>query len=109
MTETLFEIPQSRHSDPVTSHEAAEAVAAEGTLAGQCEAVYQALKRRPGATSAELAEDMRVSRFLPARRLPDLEHQGRARRGAKRKCSISTTAKGTPLNCVTWEVTEDHE
>ncbi len=100
--DTLFDYRCSRNTDPDSSHEAADDIRKTGVCAAQCEAVYQAVVKWPGRTSAELAQLMGVSRYLPARRLPELELDGRVRRGAVRACTVSKTATGKGRAAVTW-------
>jgi hypothetical protein len=68
----LADTPRSRRSDPETSHEAADEVRRSGELGRQQLAVLAAVKRWPGLTSLELAARMQVSRYVTARRLPEL-------------------------------------
>lgn len=68
----LVDRPRASRTDPVTSHEAARAIAASGELGRQQREVLAAVKRWPGLTSLELAERMGVDRALTGRRLPEL-------------------------------------
>lgn len=88
----------ARSTDPESSQDAAEATTRSGRAAGQRRAVLAALCVEDGATSAELAERMNVSRYMPARRLPELERLGYVRRGEARICA----AHGT--KALTWWV-----
>jgi len=90
------ETPAARATDPSTSHAAAALVTATGKRHSQAERVLDALRRHPGSTSAELAKRMGVDRFMPARRLKELETGRRAMRGNVRRC----TACGNPSE--TW-------
>lgn len=99
---TLWDIPLARHSDPESSQAAVREIKGSGLRAAQCEAVYRAVAANPGRTSAELAEIMHIDRHIPARRLADLEHQGRVRRGTMRACRVCKTHKGQGRLCVTW-------
>ncbi len=72
LTPVLSDTPRSRRTDPVTSHEAADAIKASGELGRQQLAVLEALRRWPGSTSLELAGRMGVGRHVTGRRLPDL-------------------------------------
>ncbi len=92
--------PRSHRADPVTSTTAAEKLARSGRCASQKENVLEALRHNNGATSVELAAYLTVDRYLTARRLPDLERDGRARQGEMRHCRVT----GTP--CVTWWITK---
>jgi hypothetical protein len=62
----------------------------------QKEEVLQRVRALPGLTSAEIARVMRVSRYIPGRRLPDLAREGLVVRGPVRECE----AHGGPA--VTW-------
>ena len=97
----LFEknIPASKSADPVTSDYAEEEITKNGIRGEQCQRVLKALKSFPSITSAELAEIITVGRALPARRLPDLEKAGKAKKVGKRWCTV------TNRTCVMWEAT----
>lgn len=79
----------ARVSDPVTSHEAAKEHVDSGRNATQRAIVYEILQLLDGSTSDELASAMKVSRYIPARRLPELEDDGLVRRGDPRKSKIT--------------------
>lgn len=68
----VTDTPRARRTDPVTSHEAAEAIKASGELGRQQQEVLAALRRWPGLTSLELAARMQRDRWTVARRLPEL-------------------------------------
>jgi len=92
---------KARTSDPSTSSEAAQDLVASGKLNDQCRAVLAALKESPMSTSAELGSRLPCgdkSRYVAARRLPDLEKLGMVRRGPARKCFVNGT------NAVVWWV-----
>lgn len=88
-----------RRSDPQTSAFAAGLITNAGIRAKQTKSVLMFLIDHPNSTSAELAKVMRVDRYMTARRLPELEKSGFAKRGASRKC----TARGT--KAITWRAT----
>jgi hypothetical protein len=69
----LADTPRSRRADPVTSHEAAEAIKASGVLGRQQREVLEAVRKWPGLTSLELGARMSINRWAVARRLPELE------------------------------------
>lgn len=69
----LTDTPRSRVTDPVTSHEAADAIKASGELGRQQIAVLEAVRRWPGLTSLELGARLDIDRWAVARRLPELE------------------------------------
>lgn len=68
--------PIARRTDPITSHEAADAITKDGTRASQRHTVLLMVRRRPGHTSAELAASNNADRYVLARRLPDLRDHG---------------------------------
>lgn len=94
----LFRVTRTEYGDRIepatlagrnepTSREAAEDLVASGEHGRQCQAVLDALRQHGGFTSAELAAIAALDRHLVARRLPDLERRGLARRGANtRRC-----------------------
>ncbi len=92
----------ARSTDPFTSVLAAESIEASGNRRRQKALVYVALceflkAHGRGATSAELASFRNWSRYMPARRLPDLESDGLVRRGDARRCE----ARGT--TAIEWQ------
>lgn len=93
----------ARGDDPETSHGAARRLVKSGRLSEQKRQVLRALRRVPGVTSAELAEQMKVDRYMTGRRLPDLEKAGLAKKGQSRVCR----ARGT--RAVTWSTTPQGE
>lgn len=80
--------PIARASDPATSHLAAEHITQSGMRSRQQHAVLALLKLYPGRTSQELAR-YGIDRYALARRLPELESAGLARKGDARRCDIS--------------------
>ena len=86
---SLLDPPIARRTDPATSHEAAERVTADGSRAVQTAECLDAVARWPGCTSAELAVRMGCSRYVPARRLPELRSVGAVANGPARKCSVT--------------------
>jgi hypothetical protein len=87
----------ARHTDPVTSHLAGEAIEASGEAAFQRQQALAAVSLYPGLTSKELAHKTGLCRFMLARRLPEI---GTIEKGDIVKCSISKRA------CVTWHLKE---
>jgi len=67
-----------------------------GKWTGQKRRVFDALRRNPGLTSAEIANLMGGDRYIPSRRLPDLERAGLVKRGRARTCAV------TKSQCITW-------
>lgn len=88
--------PAARATDPESSHLAAEGVTANGQRGAQQQAVLAAVRRWPGLTSAELAQRMGVSRYVPGRRLSELETAQKVRKGEIRRCAIGNRS------AVTW-------
>lgn len=74
----------SRRTDPVTSHRAAAAAEASGTVGRHEEMILEALAKRDGMTSEEIAELAGLDRVAAARRMKRLEELGRVRRGEPR-------------------------
>jgi len=99
----LFNLPPSRNSDPDTSVQAAQKLKQSGSWAGQKRRVFEALRRNPGLTSAEIANLMGGDRYIPSRRLPDLERAGLVKRGRIRLCQV------TKSQCITWWPNPDIE
>lgn len=90
--------PIAANLDPITSHIAADSITRSGVRGNQKRKVLDALERYPGRTSAELALAMAADRYMVAKRLPDLLHDGLVEQGAIRACRVS----GRPA--VTWRV-----
>lgn len=95
-TLSLFDAPRSRNADSITSFQAAEKLRSSGKWRSQQKAVLVALQRNPGSTSAELAKEMEGDRYIPSRRLPELERDGLVRRGTVRVCRV------TKNRCLSW-------
>lgn len=95
-TPSMNSEPLSRASDPWTSYQAAEQLAKTGRWANQKAAVLAAVRTNPGSTSAELAVTMAGDRYVPSRRLAELERDGLVTRGPARLCRV------THKNCITW-------
>lgn len=72
--------PRARTTDPCSSHQAASDLERSGRDAAQAREVLAGLEQFPGCTSAELAARYRLDRYAVARRLPELEAEGRVRR-----------------------------
>lgn len=86
----------ARVGDPITSHEAAEELTLSGRRMAQAEEIDRLVGKHPGYTSRELSGLTRLDRYQVARRLSDLEHLGRVKKGARRVCLIGER------NAVTW-------
>jgi hypothetical protein len=90
----------THRGDPQTSYEAAEGLKRSGRLAAQQQAVLEGLRQCDGATHGELGAFMGLHWLTPARRLPELERAGLARKGEARVCRV----KGS--RCTTWWIVE---
>lgn len=98
-----------RSTDPETSKAAAEEITTSGTAARQAEQVLELLRRRPKATSKELAfvaardaKTRHLDYHAIARRLPELERAGKVKKGPPRKCT-QLILNGNRRKAVTWE------
>jgi len=100
LTRTLFDVPRCRRSDPVTSYLAAEKLRLSGRLRGQRRAVYEALRKNDGATSAEISSILGHDRYLASRRMCELERRGLIVRGKPRVCRV------TGNKCLTWWIND---
>lgn len=69
-------MPDARRTDPSSSHAAAASVAATGVARNQQLRALAAVKALPGRTSAELAREQGLDRYMLARRLPELLRDG---------------------------------
>lgn len=83
--------PLARKTDPASSKAAAEHVVESGKLEGQCQQVYEALKRFPNHTAREISKASGLDYHMVAKRLPVLRDHGRARVVGTRICTESTT------------------
>ncbi len=89
----------ARSTDPSTSHEAANYIVATGVQGDQQAAAASAVRRFPGLTSLELANETGICRYVLARRLPELAEIGSVWRGPKRECKVSERSA-----CTWWPV-----
>lgn len=81
--------PSSRHDDPTSSYMAADTLKRTGIAGRQRVAVFHALRKHQGLTSAELARVMECDRYTPSRRLPELAKSGWVVRGRRRRCTVT--------------------
>jgi hypothetical protein len=82
----------ARGTDPESSHAAGDHVTDSGMRAVQKHQTLTAVKHFPGYTSRELAAAIGggpETRYILARRLADLEHDQRVRKGPQRVCLVS--------------------
>ena len=82
-------------ADPETSRAAAAGMVRSGHLNAQAALVFEALRRRPGSTTAELARWLAIDRHIPARRMVELVRAGRVVRCEKRRCQVKWTLAHT--------------
>jgi hypothetical protein len=83
--------PASRADDPSTSKAAEQRVTRSGARKTQADIVLQAVVAYPGRTAVELTTVCQLDRYQVSRRLADLEHQGRVRKGKRRVCAVQKT------------------
>jgi len=76
-----FEPAKARRLDPESSKRAARYVERTGIVVSQREQVLEALRRFPGRCTKEIARMAGLDRYMVARRMPELEQMGLARRG----------------------------
>lgn len=76
-------------TDPATSRAAGRQIRRSGRERSQALEVLEAIQRRPGLTTRELAAAEGLDRYVVARRVSWLEVHGLARRGAARPDRIS--------------------
>jgi hypothetical protein len=80
------------NTDPLSSHAAAAALETSGARAVQKHQALQAVRNFPGHTSLELAALIgggTETRYMLARRLADLKHDGMVVNGGLRACRQS--------------------
>ncbi len=90
--------PAARSTDPASSHQAAARARRSTKTARLWANLLLELEARPGRTSRELAEAMRVDRVEVARRLPELRAAGHVVNGDQRTCRVAGT------RAITWEI-----
>lgn len=83
------ETPAARHTDPMSSHLAAEQITTDGTRGQQQAQAVAAVRAFPGLTSFELAMKTELDRYMLARRLPECVTGGAVHKGDARTCSIT--------------------
>lgn len=81
--------PIAARTDPATSRAAGRQIRRSGRERSQALEVLEAIQRRPGLTTRELAAAEGLDRYVVARRVSWLEVHGLARRGAARPDRIS--------------------
>lgn len=94
----------ARGTDPESSHQAGDHLTDSGLRAVQKHQSLQAVKQFPGKTSRELAALIggnTETRYILARRLADLEHDGKVRKGPARACTVSGH------QAVTWHLADE--
>jgi transcription initiation factor IIE alpha subunit len=88
----------SHASDPVSSHQAGEAIESSGKAAAHRGIVLAAVKANPGLTSGELEALCGLKLYQVRRRLTDLKNDGLVEYGEQRQCKEYGTL------CVTWNL-----
>jgi DNA-binding transcriptional ArsR family regulator len=68
--------PAARNTDPVTSHQAAREITADGSRDRQAAAILAAVRDHPDETAAELAGRLGMERAQTSKRLPELRRVG---------------------------------
>lgn len=103
-TPTLFDHvhPMARKSDPVTSHQAARRVRESGRASSNRDRIHACLALHGDAVTAiellgRMGEDDPIDRHEISRRLPELEREGRVKRGPRRLCRVRGTSMTTWL------------
>ncbi len=82
--------PLAAARDPLSSHLAAAELIASGRRDSQKREILEWLRRQSQpVTSMEAAHAMGLDRYIVARRLPDLAHDGLVERGPMRECAVS--------------------
>ena len=82
----------ARRHDPETSHLAAEYITTTGKRSMQKRTALAACREWPGCTSFELAEKVGgglETRYMMARRLPELEHDKLIVRVGSKRCPVT--------------------
>lgn len=86
--ELLSNVPVTRNSDLVSSHDAEEGINQSGSRASQQYEILRLVEQHPGKTSLELSTICTLDRYQIARRLSDLHTSGHVTQGETRKCSV---------------------
>jgi len=82
--------PLAASGDPITSQLAGDSITASGKRDSDKLRVLNALRTyKMPVTSAELAADHGLDRYMVARRLPDLREDGLAEQLSARKCKVN--------------------
>ena len=84
----LFDLPQSRRSDPATSFHAADHIESTGRAGDQRAKCLAVVKAHPGRTAAEIAQLAGLDRHAASRRLPELRAAGLVVNGPARICTV---------------------
>jgi len=94
-TNAQFELfpPASKSSDPITSDMAEERFTRSGKRQGHCRLILDWMRfKQRDWTTAELATWItELDRYAIARRMVDLERQGRIQRAGRRICLVKGT------------------
>ena len=91
-------VPNSRNTDPITSHIAGNAIEHSGVAENQRLQALKAVKEYPARTSAELSVLTGLDRYMLGRRLSELIQLKQGEDRFKRQCRASGKL------CVAWEL-----
>jgi len=81
-----LDAPIARNKDIASSKAAAKEITESGAREGQLRDALDLVRKHPGHTSLELTDFGTLDRYQLARRLPELERMGYARKGQIRLC-----------------------
>ena len=93
--EQMSFLPNSRKTDPESSHLAGEEMTASGKRKHHMQIVSAAVNNNPGLTSLELSTKIMLDRYQTARRLPDAESKNLVKRGPERICKVGNRSSVT--------------
>lgn len=96
----------ARRDDPITSHQAAQEVEANGCAASHRQVCLLEVWKKPGQTAAEIAVATALERHVPSRRLPELRKARQIKTGPVRRCTVTGNPSMTWLPMRAVEVTE---
>ena len=81
--------PMARRRDPDSSHVAATQLERSGKAGTQRDQVHAAVRCYPGYTSRQLSDATKLDYHMVARRLPELENEGRILATGRRRCNAA--------------------
>ncbi len=80
--------PATRRTDPASSRLAEKKLSHSGRRQAQADLVLKLVETLEGSTSRELANVSILDRYQVSRRLADLEHVHKVRKGRQRLCTV---------------------